>query len=125
MDASVARLGFDHVGEVTEIDNPKPQKESAPGLAEAGTNGDRVVVVLVGLPATDKSYIARRLKQYLRFFPGADAESFNVAHYRHKAFGADTPSDYFDPNNAASVEKRKQFAQTAMDDMKAFLGKRL
>lgn len=48
------------------ISNPTPQTSSAPHTAMAGTHGDRLVLVMVGLPARGKTYIARRVCQYLR-----------------------------------------------------------
>lgn len=46
--------------------NPTPQVQAAPMATLAGTNGDRLVLVMVGLPARGKTYIARRISQYLR-----------------------------------------------------------
>ena len=42
-----------------------------PADSEAGTNGDRIVIVMVGLPARGKTYIARKVARYLSFFHGA------------------------------------------------------
>ena len=50
--------------------NPHPQKQSAPGDPEAGTNGDRICLVMVGLPARGKTYIANKISHYLKFFHG-------------------------------------------------------
>jgi len=39
--------------------NPTPQELPPPSTALAGTQGDRLVLVMVGLPARGKTYIAR------------------------------------------------------------------
>ena len=55
---------------LNESGNPHPQKESAPGDPEAGTNGDRICLVMVGLPARGKTYSANKISHYLKFFHG-------------------------------------------------------
>ena len=44
------------------------------------------VVVMVGLPARGKSYIARQLSKYLNWL-GVDTELFNAGEYRRKILG--------------------------------------
>jgi len=51
--------------DTNSFNNPTPQVEAAPHATLAGTNGDRLVLVMVGLPARGKTYIARRVCQYL------------------------------------------------------------
>jgi len=41
--------GFDF-----DVDNPKPQEVAPPQHATGGTNGDKVVIVMVGMPGTGK-----------------------------------------------------------------------
>ena len=67
--------------------NPKPQVRSAPQDAEVGTAGDKLVLVMVGLPARGKTYIARRVARYLQFFHGAPTKVFNVGNYRREISG--------------------------------------
>ena len=47
-------------------ENPTPQVEGVPHATLFGSLGDRIVLVMVGLPARGKTYIARRVCQYLR-----------------------------------------------------------
>lgn len=101
--------------------NTKPHKEAAPSDAEAGTNGDNIVIVMVGLPARGKTYIGRRVVRYLRFFHGAEAEIFNAGNYRRKLFGAQQGHGFFDPMNSEASEMRVQCAKAAMSDLKEFL----
>ena len=42
-----------------EIKNPMPQLNAPPSYTTKGTNGDRIVIVMVGLPARGKTYMVR------------------------------------------------------------------
>ena len=101
--------------------NPNPQVRSAPQDAEQGTAGDRLVLVMVGLPARGKTYIARRVARYLQFFHGAPAKVFNVGNYRRQMSGAKCSASFFDPNNKEATGARKLAAQRAMSDLKSWL----
>lgn len=107
-------------------DNPTPQTEtvrsgldSDPG--EAATCGDKLVIVMVGLPARGKTYISRRLMRYLRFFHGVRAQIFNVGNYRRHLCGADVSHNFFSNSNSQALNMRQQCAQLAMNDLKNFL----
>ncbi len=110
---------------IASKNNPEPQP--IPHMSLAGSagqsSGDRIVLVMVGLPATGKTFIARRLRQYLRFFHGAMVEVFNVGNYRRKRVGAKTPNEFFDPSNSESAKTRQELAAQCMDDLKAWLVK--
>ena len=88
------RVVSDHEND-DEAYNPVPQGEKAPDTAEQGTNGDKIVLVMVGLPARGKTYIARKVARYLEFFYNAPTEVFNVGNYRRKQFGATQKHDFF------------------------------
>ncbi len=117
-------VGFDHI--TANVENPKPQTNSPSvnlslGSSLGGAFGDRYVIVMVGLPATGKTHIARRLCQYLQFFHGSTTRVFNVGNYRRKLMGAKSPHEFFDPDNKESRAKRHELAQTALNDLKAWL----
>jgi len=75
-----------------------------------------LAVVMVGLPARGKTYIARKLARYLAW-TGYRAEVFNVGNYRRERFGAKVPASFFDPTNPEGLDSRKKAAHFAMDDM--------
>ena len=114
---------FDHPGTAV-VDNPVPQKRTVTDDTwSTRTAGDLVVIVMVGLPATGKTYIGRRLKQYLRFFHDCRTEIFNVGNYRRKVFGAETPHTFFSQHDEEAMAKRMKCAQMAMEDCKTWLRK--
>ncbi len=84
-------------------------------------SNNRYIIVTCGLPATGKTYIARRICQYLRFFHGSTIKVFNVGNYRRKMFGAKSPSEFFDPANKQSVVDREKCAHAAMKDLREWV----
>ena len=50
-------------------------------------------LVMVGLPARGKTYIARKLCRYLSWL-GLRTQVFNVGNYRRKQFGAAQPHNF-------------------------------
>lgn len=107
--------------DISNTVNPAPQQSSAPSTTEAGTNGDKLVVVMVGLPGRGKTYISRKLAHYLQFFHGAPAEVFNISNYRRKIVGAEQPADFFAPTNEEGKKQRKRAFLMAMQDLKAYM----
>jgi len=61
------------------VDNPYPQAWGH--TTSFATRSDKLVCVMVGLPARGKSYIARRLAQYLSFFYSTPCRVFDVVTY--------------------------------------------
>mgnify|MGYP000312210944 CR=1 FL=1 len=104
-----------------QAENPTPQRIHPPPDAVAGARGDKLCLVMKGLPARGKTFIARRIRQYLRFFHGAKCELFNVGVYRREMFGPYHRADFFDPHNAKYAEMRRQCSRAAMDDMKRWI----
>jgi len=75
----------------------------------------RICVVMVGLPARGKSYIAQRAQRYLKWL-SIPAATFNVGSYRRE--NAPHPSaDFFDTNNAEGERQRRAAANAAVSDM--------
>jgi len=80
-----------------------------------------MIIVMVGLPARGKSYISRRLSQYLSFFYGVPCKVFNVGNYRRETAGAFQTSDFFDPSNETALNARIQASQAALSDLSAWM----
>jgi broad specificity phosphatase PhoE len=83
--------------------------------------GNKTALVMVGLPARGKSYIARRLDRYLGWL-GHKTRVFNVGNYRRRYLGAHKTHEFFDPSNAEAVAARRDMASRALEDMLRWLG---
>ncbi len=78
-----------------------------------------IAVIMVGLPATGKTFTARSLSRYLRWL-GVETRTFSVAHYRTRYIGTGLRADFFNPHNEDFLEKRTMIADMALDDMLAW-----
>ncbi|KAI0397211.1 6-phosphofructo-2-kinase [Xylariaceae sp. FL0594] len=75
----------------------------------------KICVVMVGLPARGKSYIAQKAQRYLTWL-SIPSKTFNVGNYRRT--DAPHPSaDFFDMTNAEGERRRRAAAQAAFADM--------
>lgn len=75
----------------------------------------RICVVMVGLPARGKSFIAQKVVRYLAWL-SIEARAFNVGSYRR----ADKPrptADFFDTSNPEGERLRRAAAEAAVSDM--------
>jgi hypothetical protein len=103
------------------LHNPIPQEVLPPGNAEHGTQGDKLVIALVGLPARGKTYIANKVKRYLNFFHGAPCEVFNVGNYRRRQYQVKPSHTFFDPENEEGLKMRMSCAEAALQVESQFL----
>ena len=68
------------------------------------------VIVMVGLPARGKTYIAKKLTRYLNWI-GVNTRVFNAGDYRrcvNEVQAKKPKDDFFDPNNACAKAIREQ-----------------
>ncbi|HVU00724.1 MAG TPA: 6-phosphofructo-2-kinase/fructose-2,6-bisphosphatase [Polyangiaceae bacterium] len=79
-------------------------------------SGQKLALVMVGLPARGKTFVARKLQRYLSWL-GYRTLWVNVGDYRRARAGAKQPAAYFAPDNAATREERAGFAMAALDDL--------
>ncbi|MEQ1504648.1 MAG: 6-phosphofructo-2-kinase/fructose-2,6-bisphosphatase, partial [Myxococcota bacterium] len=83
-------------------------------------SNDPLVLVMVGLPARGKTFIARKVARYLAWL-GREARVFNVGNYRRRRLGPTQPASFFDPDNPEGASARRDLASAALDDLVAWL----
>ena len=81
---------------------------------------ERLVIVLVGLPGRGKSFIARKLQNFLTW-RGSECKVFNVGKYRRTAAAGACDANFFDSKNAAAARMRQEAASAALRDMLRWL----
>ncbi|MEN0061582.1 MAG: 6-phosphofructo-2-kinase/fructose-2,6-bisphosphatase [Myxococcota bacterium] len=79
-----------------------------------------LVLVMVGLPARGKTFMARKIARYLNWL-GVTSRVFNVGNYRRHYLGSAQPATFFDPKNPEGFDKRRQMAMAALDDLLTWL----
>ncbi|KEZ40942.1 hypothetical protein SAPIO_CDS7838 [Scedosporium apiospermum] len=78
----------------------------------------KICVVMVGLPARGKSFIAQKAQRYLQWL-SIPAKTFNVGNYRRNDAPHPT-ADFFDTSNPEGEKKRRAAAKAAVADMLAW-----
>jgi broad specificity phosphatase PhoE/predicted kinase len=73
-------------------------------------------LVMVGLPARGKTYVARKILRYLNWL-GHPTRLFNVGNYRREHVGSLRTHEFFDPANPEGVRQRTEMALMALEDM--------
>lgn len=81
---------------------------------------ESLVLVMVGLPARGKTFLARKVARYLNWL-GQPARVFNVGNYRRDRLGSTQPASFFDPDNALGAAARRGLALAALDDLCAWV----
>jgi broad specificity phosphatase PhoE len=74
----------------------------------------KLVVVLVGLPARGKSYVASKIVGWQRW-RGASAELFNVGKFRRQELHSQQDAAFFAPDNAQAQSTRDALAFSVLD----------
>lgn len=98
------------------VDIARPSMTGRPGDRPKPPMQGGWAIVMVGLPARGKTYMARKLGRYLSWL-GYETAVFNVGNYRRATFGADVPASFFDPSNPDGVAARRKVAMAALDDL--------
>ena len=83
-------------------------------------DGEQLVVVLVGLPARGKSYVARKIARYLNWL-GWTTRTFNVGAYRRERLGAHHRESFFSPENPEGLQQREAMAAAALKDLVSWM----
>lgn len=78
---------------------------------------DNLAIIMVGLPATGKSFTSRNLSRYLRWL-GMETFIFSAAKYRQDMLqGQQIRADFFDASNSDHLAQRTQVADATLNDM--------
>ena len=75
---------------------------------------------MVGLPARGKSFVARKLLNFL-VWHGSLCKIFNVGRYRRQASGGACDANFFDADNKDAATLRELVAEFALRDMLRWL----
>ena len=74
------------------------------------------MIIMVGLPARGKTYIAKKLCRYLKWI-GVKTKVFNLGEYRRSLTDRYKDVDFFRNDNAEAMKIRNQSAYNALDDI--------
>ena len=80
----------------------------------------KVAIVMVGLPARGKSFIARKIARYLTWL-GRNTRLVNAGDYRRSLLGAQQTHEFFRPDNVEGRAARLAVATAALDDLFGWL----
>ncbi|MBL8722079.1 MAG: histidine phosphatase family protein [Myxococcales bacterium] len=83
-------------------------------------DNQKLVVVMVGLPARGKTHVARKLSRYLSWL-GYRTRLFNVGSYRRARLGPGQSAEFFDPTNESANEARHAVSAEALEDLIKFV----
>jgi len=96
-----------------------PTSRSSP--MESFSQHQKIVVVMVGLPARGKSYISKMLVRYLRW-NGLQCRIFNAGEKRREAGSAGIDASFFAKGNVAGEEQRQKWALEIQEEMYEWMG---
>ena len=81
------------------------------------SNSQKLIVIMVGLPARGKTFLSMRLERYL-IWQGYKVKVFNVGSYRRDILGTRTSfSGFFNPEKKEFVRERENIAKECFRDM--------
>lgn len=110
----------------TTIDVPglTKSKTSPDGIISQKDPGSKLIIIMVGLPATGKSFITNKLSRYLNFSMYY-CKVFNVGNTRRQFAKehhlSEQTSKFFDPNDEASRNLREKWAMDTLDQLLDYL----
>mmetsp|Transcript_14143 Transcript_14143/g.35531 ORF Transcript_14143/g.35531 Transcript_14143/m.35531 type:complete len:575 (+) Transcript_14143:252-1976(+) len=110
------------VSEYNPLPHVLPEGDNAAPLEVMGSSAsDKLVIIMVGLPATGKTHIAKRICRFLSFFHDIPSQIFNVGDYRRQLCGAQKPASFYNPENADGVAQRKVACDAALADLMEYM----
>jgi hypothetical protein len=73
-------------------------------LLHTGSRGGKLIIVMVGLPGSGKTFMSRKISRFLRWI-SYRTRVYSLAKYRLEKFGAKN-ADFFDPENEIHSQTR-------------------
>lgn len=121
--SAASSVGSPETAAAVAAARPRPVKQLGRSISERKLftpTADKLVVVMVGLPARGKSFIAKKLWKFL-CWKGLRSEVFNVGQLR-RARNAGSVQDhtFFDPNNTRAKEERELLALQSLQQVQDF-----
>jgi predicted kinase len=112
----------------TVFDNPMPHvipegANATPLEVVGATASEKLIIIMVGLPGSGKTFVAKRVCRYITFFLDIPSQIFNVGDYRRELCGAQMPASFYDPKNEQAKAERSKACDAALDDMIEFMKK--
>ncbi|KAL9649757.1 hypothetical protein ABK040_009572 [Willaertia magna] len=98
---------------INEISNPQIVNSSK---GRSNEIVQHYVIVLVGLPARGKSYIARQLSKHLNWL-NIETKVFNAGEKRRQILGAGQSANFFNLDNKEGFEQRKKIGRITLQEI--------
>ncbi|KAI1156450.1 6-phosphofructo-2-kinase-domain-containing protein [Nemania diffusa] len=100
--------------------SPRRSTEALIGYTPHQDTNSKLVIVMVGLPATGKSYVAKKLTRYLNWLQHK-TQVFNVGDRRREAAPNSSDATFFDPTSPECVSLRDQLALNTLNELLKWL----
>ena len=110
----------------TTLDIPglTKSKSSPNGLISQQDHGSKLVIIMVGIPATGKSFITKKLSRYLNYSM-YHCRVFNVGNTRRRYTRehnlGEQDSAFFNPHDPKATHLRDQWALDTLDELLKYL----
>lgn len=129
---SVAKITFSECESALRAAQPLPSTNSMRRMLQEKRSvserklftptADKLVLVMVGLPARGKSFIAKKLAKFV-CWKGMKGRVFNVGQVRRSKCAGVQDHTFFDPNNTKAKEEREELARISLEQVQQwFLG---
>lgn len=86
------------------------------------TNEEMLIIIFCGLPARGKSFLSRKLAEFLDW-SGYNTKVFSIGQYRRELIKKGVDSKFFDNDNKEAIQLRESCVYRIVDDLTEFLDK--
>jgi predicted kinase len=116
---SAEKDNWQQQAEFSDRSSSRPRSRGSMDSFRISRPGQKLLLVMVGLPARGKSFIAHRLTNYLSW-TGLRTRVFNVGAYR-RSVGGNEDAEFFDHGNKTAVAARENLAWVVLDELLTWL----